>query len=169
MLLTIPWALSIYYGRVKLDFGATHEGQPGRGTYKKSDAVDLMESEYLVEVGKSHTEDLQPAEVAELKCRTDCLKGGKHKLPEIPGCDVSSSAVGVNCGPSIKTSAYMMLATACGYLIIQGSAFAANCAMTTDNAECAQTNSDDTALIGNGKEEKIFAWLGLGYCLTLPV
>ena len=163
MLLTIPWSLSVYYGQVRLDFGAKHEGQPGRGTYKKADAVQLMESEFLKDVGKTHKDDLTEMEATTLKERLEHLKGGKHKLPA--NVETTVSSTGVNCGTSIKTSAYMMLVSALGYVVIQGSAIAANCAMTSDNDECGQTNADDTALTGNGKDEKVFAWIGLVYCV----
>ena len=75
------------------------------------------------------------------------------------------SNTGVNCGVGIRKSAYMMLATCLAYAIIQGSALAANCAFTSGNDECGQTDPTTGALVGNGKDEKTFAFLGLAYCV----
>eukprot|EP00667_Euglena_gracilis_P007938 EG_transcript_8027 len=84
MLLTIPWALSIFAGRVTLD-------SEGHGAYKRP------------------------------------LGAGKDWAKLQPPGAMGLLDTGVNCSPSIRSGAYLMLATTIPYFLIQGPAFIAGC------------------------------------------
>merc|ERR1712100_927131 len=89
MLLTVPWFLSIYAGRVLLNSN-------GEGNYMAK-------------------------------------KG--NKLPKV-GIEHPLTQTGINCSSNLKQTGIIMLLTAGGYILIQGSAFGANCWLKSDKEDC---------------------------------
>jgi Ca2+/Na+ antiporter len=146
MLLTIPWALAIYAGRVCLDWEQADDyGSLGKGSYKKP-TQEAHERRFLGWIGKEKNE-------LTADDRKNMRKS--HEDYKLPSCRGGNDLIhtGLNCGSSIKISGYMMLLTSLGYVIIQGRAFTAKCFTTDQNDSCSH---DD---------EEVWAWVGLVYCI----
>jgi len=71
---------------------------------------------------------------------------------------------GVNCGTVLQKNTLIMLITGGGYLIVQGSAFYAQCWEKDDNGKCS-AGQDSGDITGTGHKEKLFAYIALGYCV----
>lgn len=157
MLLTIPWGLSIYYGRVRID-------DEGKGTYTKKHARREVYKDFQTQnnLSQKDEKDLSPSEIQKLELFVkDAFKHGSHKLPEHDfGSHITHT--GVTAGTSISKIGYIMLLTAVAYIIIEVGAMMHHCTWTSGNTACGKRDAAGD-LIGSGKDEKLFAWIGLIY------